>query len=293
MNWAIEHWEQAGPQLVERLDQFVYEDREISDNVAECLFLTIHLCGEKCEKRAYPPICELLLDRERCEYVLGDAITETLPGILINVFDGDVSRLIRVIESPRADEFVRHSALDALSYLAASGQAPDFDMHGFLLRTLVEMEPQEQCYIWEGWCAAVAYAGHEDLTGIAEQVLSSGLVDPSWMRPEQFRAILDATLNDPSGMAGLEMDNVRSFGRAVETLSEWAGYRPKEPVTELPKPLPTHFGIPATNPNKYLGRNDPCPCGSGKKYKKCCLRENEVRALKSNVGPRDSDRASA
>jgi uncharacterized protein YecA (UPF0149 family) len=22
---------------------------------------------------------------------------------------------------------------------------------------------------------------------------------------------------------------------------------------------------------RKLGRNDPCPCGSGKKYKKCCL----------------------
>ncbi|MBN2379207.1 SEC-C domain-containing protein [candidate division WOR-3 bacterium] len=22
--------------------------------------------------------------------------------------------------------------------------------------------------------------------------------------------------------------------------------------------------------NKKVGRNDPCPCGSGKKYKKCC-----------------------
>jgi uncharacterized protein len=22
-----------------------------------------------------------------------------------------------------------------------------------------------------------------------------------------------------------------------------------------------------------IGRNDPCPCGSGKKYKKCCLRK--------------------
>ena len=22
--------------------------------------------------------------------------------------------------------------------------------------------------------------------------------------------------------------------------------------------------------NKNIGRNDPCPCGSGKKYKKCC-----------------------
>ena len=22
---------------------------------------------------------------------------------------------------------------------------------------------------------------------------------------------------------------------------------------------------------KKIGRNDPCPCGSGKKYKKCCM----------------------
>ncbi len=25
-----------------------------------------------------------------------------------------------------------------------------------------------------------------------------------------------------------------------------------------------------------IGRNDPCPCGSGKKYKKCCLTETKV-----------------
>ena len=24
-----------------------------------------------------------------------------------------------------------------------------------------------------------------------------------------------------------------------------------------------------------VGRNDPCPCGSGKKYKNCCLRKDE------------------
>ena len=27
-----------------------------------------------------------------------------------------------------------------------------------------------------------------------------------------------------------------------------------------------------------VGRNDPCPCGSGRKYKKCCLLKDEVRA---------------
>ena len=32
---------------------------------------------------------------------------------------------------------------------------------------------------------------------------------------------------------------------------------------------------PRVNKNK-VGRNDPCPCGSGKKYKKCCLRKAEA-----------------
>ncbi|HIZ71748.1 MAG TPA: SEC-C domain-containing protein [Candidatus Atopostipes pullistercoris] len=26
--------------------------------------------------------------------------------------------------------------------------------------------------------------------------------------------------------------------------------------------------------SKKIGRNDPCPCGSGKKYKKCCMKKN-------------------
>ena len=36
---------------------------------------------------------------------------------------------------------------------------------------------------------------------------------------------------------------------------------------------------------KKLGRNDPCPCGSGKKYKQCCLKAEDI--------PRDSDRSEA
>ena len=31
-------------------------------------------------------------------------------------------------------------------------------------------------------------------------------------------------------------------------------------------------------PKNAAGRNDPCPCGSGKKYKKCCLVRDEVQA---------------
>jgi hypothetical protein len=31
------------------------------------------------------------------------------------------------------------------------------------------------------------------------------------------------------------------------------------------------FGIPIKSDAPKVGRNDPCPCGSQKKYKRCCL----------------------
>ena len=40
--------------------------------------------------------------------------------------------------------------------------------------------------------------------------------------------------------------------------------------------------------NVKAGRNDPCPCGSGRKYKKCCLPEDEgleVAVPKGNARP--------
>ena len=39
---------------------------------------------------------------------------------------------------------------------------------------------------------------------------------------------------------------------------------------------------------KKVGRNDPCPCGSGKKYKKCCLKKKEAREQKSAQSPEES-----
>ena len=35
--------------------------------------------------------------------------------------------------------------------------------------------------------------------------------------------------------------------------------------------------VPVRNAAKKVGPNDPCPCGSGKKYKKCCM-QKEKRA---------------
>jgi hypothetical protein len=40
------------------------------------------------------------------------------------------------------------------------------------------------------------------------------------------------------------------------------------------------------NPQNKVGRNDPCPCGSGKKYKKCCLNNDNNSLLTDRSLPR-------
>jgi len=37
-------------------------------------------------------------------------------------------------------------------------------------------------------------------------------------------------------------------------------------------------GVTVRREGKKVGRNDPCPCGSGKKYKRCCLEKEEAKA---------------
>jgi tetratricopeptide (TPR) repeat protein len=42
-----------------------------------------------------------------------------------------------------------------------------------------------------------------------------------------------------------------------------------------------------------IGRNDPCPCGSGKKYKRCCLEKDEAAASAAREAARSAAAASS
>jgi len=72
-------------------------------------------------------------------------------------------------------------------------------------------------------------------------------------------------------------NNVRLWENNGHTPQEMHERYEKSHLRILPeKP----FGFTEPNvidfiPSKKVGRNDPCPCGSGKKYKNCCLKKDE------------------
>ncbi|MDA1275189.1 MAG: SEC-C metal-binding domain-containing protein [Verrucomicrobia bacterium] len=55
-------------------------------------------------------------------------------------------------------------------------------------------------------------------------------------------------------------------------------------VPENPPPL-THSGFTLRRAAARVGRNDPCPCGSGQKYKKCCIEKDQERLHASSSAP--------
>jgi preprotein translocase subunit SecA len=72
------------------------------------------------------------------------------------------------------------------------------------------------------------------------------------------------------------------MGRIPQRPPEAAGPAPK-PAGPAPRPrrgmphpgereTPSQPQTPYQREGEKTGRNDPCPCGSGKKYKKCCGR---------------------
>ena len=73
----------------------------------------------------------------------------------------------------------------------------------------------------------------------------------------------------------------------IAELETWASFRAEPPVRPAAKPFlrpsaepPPRRVVPSSErflppeppepPTRRVGRNEPCPCGSGKKFKKCC-----------------------
>ncbi|MGA2661047.1 MAG: SEC-C metal-binding domain-containing protein, partial [Verrucomicrobiota bacterium] len=68
-----------------------------------------------------------------------------------------------------------------------------------------------------------------------------------------------------------EMEWWVSFHPEDSQAPEPPGVEPPAPPPSPPPPPPVEYVPPQPFVRQpKIGRNDPCPCGSGKKYKNCC-----------------------
>jgi hypothetical protein len=236
------------------------------------IFFIFHLLGSWREKSAYRPLARLLrCPRQDVDNVLGDAITETSSQVMAAVFDGDPQPLYDIILDPRADEFVRWAMCDALALTTLKGELPRSEAARFLAACFTDLRPARSCCVWDGWQSAIAALGLAELRPQVKQAFERGWIDPTSLSFEDFEEDLNATLQSPDAPAWFLRGN-RPFTDVVERLSTWTFDAGSEQDEETPAAGHSLWNPEqAINPFKNVGRNDPCPCGSGKKFKKCCL----------------------
>jgi hypothetical protein len=304
----------VAPVFVRMVEQFAAGSDV--ENV-DALFIVFHLLGEWREKSAYRPLAALLrLPTDEIDPILGDALVDNSHRVMAAVFDGDPEPLYEIIRDPEADEAARSRMCEALAMVTLRGELPREQTARFLRSCFYELEPQGPSYLWEGWQNAIALLGLVELKPVVKRVFERGFIDAAEF--EDFEDELRRGMNREPPSNWYFKREFELFGDTMEELpkrtyldpevdsegdleEEEDGWEPRERIPDERLLWAPSEG-PAVNPYKGVGRNDPCPCGSGKKFKKCCLgkvdalSQPEARAqLESDAGfgdvfSRDPDR---
>jgi hypothetical protein len=240
------------------------------------LFFIFHLLGEWREKTAYRPLTRLLrCPTHEVDAILGDGTTTTTHRVMAAVFDDDPEPLYEIILDPHADQFVRSRMCETLGMVVLRGEL-DRDLAGRFFRdAFMELRPQARSFVWQGWQSTIAMLGLSELRILVKQAFDRGFIDPHWIGFDGFLRDLEWTIKRP-GEGQYPQDNeFILFGDTVEELSRWHGFS-EECLTGRDQGLEQAEADftdnqPYRNPFRGFGRNDPCPCGSGKKFKNCCL----------------------
>lgn len=215
----------------------------------------MYLLAQFRERDAYPLIFDFFsIPGEVSLEVTGDVVTEDLENILASVSCGDVSLIQALAENESVNEYARAAALEALLCLVVAGEIRREEVIEYY-KSLFHSAGREPSLFWDVLVSCCADLYPEEVYEEIEEAFAEGLID------EQF---IDLKLVDESLALGKEKAlaelQKRGYGLIEDTIAEmekWACFRQpqrRQPVVKQEK----------------VGRNAPCPCGSGRKYKKCC-----------------------
>jgi uncharacterized protein len=240
------------------------------------LFFIFHLLGEWREKAAYRPLARLLrLPSHEIDAIFGDAVTTTSHRVMAAVFDGDPEPLYNIIMDPNAEEFIRAGMCEALAMVTVRGELDRALAGRFLRDAFMDLQPQSENFVWVGWQSAIAMLGISDLRSLVKKAFDRSFIDSHILGFDHFEQDLRRGIEHPDEPQCPDDREYTLFGDTIEELSAWycfsVQYSAEQERSRRQAEANRARSQRLENPFKGIGRNDPCPCGSRKKFKKCCL----------------------
>lgn len=237
------------------------------------LFRGLYVLGGARDPLAFKPLLRLLRrPNYELEALLGDSITEALSRIVAGTFDGDAEALLNAIADRSIEEYIRNALFGAATYLAWEGRIGREPFIALLERFHRDRLAVAGDMAWVGWMEAIALLPLPEMKPLVDEAFRDGWIDDLFYDRADFYDDLAEATRAPTDIGRFQrahlgyledvLVELGKFDYADETGGGWPSYG-DYPMQEQ--------STPVTNPWRDVGRNDPCPCGSGKKAKKCCL----------------------
>lgn len=287
---AREQWSELLPVIDDLMQKFIVTE-DLSESEVNLLFFGICLIIDRKQFSCFDSLINLT-NKQDCdsplERLLGDFIASELSTAYYILAQGKPEQLCYLVNSDQAGEIVKMAALgvlfaqlhtDQIDRETLNKSIPGFidclvkNNHSIALFELINLLISNQFNQY-----------HSQFVGYVE----SKVIDEG---PAENQCIIDWD-NQSIGYSEWESGLISGDYDVMDSLSQWAGFNAESEMND--EDLMAVFDDLMNTPNKLdesyfdshinsldtqqpfiadiqVGRNDPCPCGSGKKYKKCCL----------------------
>jgi len=275
------------PELLDSLEYACNNAKELRDDGSNYFLHTyaMYLLAEFRERRAFPLLTALLrLPEDEIDFILGDDLTEGFSRILLSTFDNEnIQMLLDVLENRELYEWARSSAVGAYELLIKEGFVSTEESVSYL-RSLIygKLPPDDSLVVFTAIVSCVIDARLVDMIPDVRFLYDNDRVDTfahgeydsfiDWIfhKERSKPSYIDDAISEMEWWACFKSKGSDSSKRSKDSLVDVFGKMKKAIAQE---------NMIEQKPKK-VGRNELCPCGSGKKYKKCCIDAQESISIK-------------
>ncbi|MCX8514864.1 MAG: DUF1186 domain-containing protein [Burkholderiales bacterium] len=258
---AIANRDEIIPKLLEMLT-YAYENHRTLETEYIGHIYALFILAEFREVKAFPIALKILeLPEDSIEGLIGDSITEGYSNILTSLYDGNLIGIKSVIEKPNIYMYARDTAIKSLLGLVAEAKLDRNDVLIYL-ETLLDNDIFKQCgFLMGALIARISELSPQnpDLDNKIQTIFEFGIVDTGYISMQNYIDIASSAYSHQR-----LTNNYGSIKRAADSMSWWACFHDSDEYFDSVN------NVSGSKQDK-IGRNEYCPCGSGKKYKKCCL----------------------
>jgi len=266
---ARDHWPEVREHFLAELVRAVADPKRFIDEDNALPMYAIYLAAEKRDAAFVPAMLDLLrLPIEQIDGLIGDSVTDGMGRCLGSAHAGDEAPIRALAADTGRNIYVRLVAIDALvvrviesesalatetAFIFSLLQQTAINLRASRTSKLVETGLDDQNSFFNLLLGILAELGATQYWPAIEQWDRDGWIDPQLEDLTGLRATMFASREKRIA----NMHNPHYVRDAIAEMSSWGCFN-EEPVETYVRPQPK------------VGRNEPCPCGSGKKFKKCC-----------------------